>query len=97
MGFVRSSRVLEQALEDQLRHALSMTADTGRGPRTEALTALADLRERQGRPEESLQLLDTADNSVSGTAIRAACLLHLGHAHSALFAARAAAEAGGPV
>lgn len=69
--------------EDQLRHALSMAADTGRGPRTEALTALADLRQRQGRPEEGLQLLDTADNSASGTAIRAACLLHLGHADDA--------------
>jgi DNA-binding CsgD family transcriptional regulator/tetratricopeptide (TPR) repeat protein len=69
--------------EDQLERALSMTADTGRGPRTEALTALADLRQRQGRPEESLQLLDAADNSASGTAIRAACLLHLGHADDA--------------
>jgi DNA-binding CsgD family transcriptional regulator/tetratricopeptide (TPR) repeat protein len=69
--------------EDQLQRALSMTADTGRGPRTEALTALADLRQRQGRPEVSLQLLDAADNSASGTAIRAACLLHLGHADDA--------------
>lgn len=69
--------------EHELQHALSMAADTGRGPRTEALTALADLRQRQGRPEESLQLLDAADGSASGTAIRAACLLDLGRADSA--------------
>ncbi|HET7690714.1 MAG TPA: LuxR C-terminal-related transcriptional regulator [Nocardioidaceae bacterium] len=74
--------------EQELERALAMAADTGRGPRTEALTALADLRQRQGRPDESLQLLDAADGTASGAAIRAASLLDLGRADDARAALR---------
>jgi DNA-binding CsgD family transcriptional regulator len=69
--------------ERELEHALAMATDTGRGPRTEALTALADLRQRQGRPDDSLQLLDAADDTARGAAIKAACLLDLGRAPDA--------------
>ena len=72
----------------ELEHALAMATDTGRGPRTEALTALADLRQRQGRPDESLELLDAADDTASGAAIKAACLLDLGRATDACAALR---------
>lgn len=74
--------------ERELDRALSMAADTGRGPRTEALTALADLRQRQGRSEEGLQLLDAADNTATGVAIRASCLLDLGRTDEARAALR---------
>jgi DNA-binding CsgD family transcriptional regulator len=74
--------------ERELERALSMAADTGRGPRTEALTALADLRQRQGRPEESLQFLDAADNTATGVAIKASCFLDLGRVGDARAALR---------
>lgn len=74
--------------ERELERALAMAADTGRGPRTEALTALADLRQRQGRPDESLELLDAADGTAGGAAIRAASLLDLGRANDARAALR---------
>jgi DNA-binding CsgD family transcriptional regulator len=74
--------------ERELSRALSMAADTGRGPRTEALTALADLRQRQGRPDESLQLLDAADDTASSAVVKAACLLDLGRADDARAAIR---------
>lgn len=74
--------------EAELRQALSMTADTGRGPRTEALTALAELRQRQGRPEVALELLDAADPTTAGIVVRAACLLDLGKAAEARTAIR---------
>lgn len=74
--------------ERELERALAMAADTGRGPRTEALTALADLRQRQGLPDESLQLLDAADGTAGGAAIRAASLLDLGRANDARAALR---------
>lgn len=64
--------------ERELAHALSMSADTGRGPRTEALTALAELRLRQGDPDAALVLLDDADATPSGAVVRAHCLLRLG-------------------
>jgi DNA-binding CsgD family transcriptional regulator len=69
--------------ERELDLALSMAADTGRGPRTEALTALADLRQRQGRPEEGLELLGAADDTAGGAVVRAACLVDLGRADDA--------------
>lgn len=52
-----------------------MTADTGRGLRNEALTGLAELRQRQGQPEAALELLDAADPTTAGMVVRAACLL----------------------
>ena len=57
-----------------------MSADTGRGPRTEALTSLAELRLCQGEPEAALVLLDDADATPGGQMIRARCLLDLGRA-----------------
>jgi DNA-binding CsgD family transcriptional regulator len=74
--------------ERELEHALSMAADTGRGPRTEALTALADLRQRQGRADESLELLDSADGTAGGAVVKAACLLDLDRADDARAALR---------
>jgi DNA-binding CsgD family transcriptional regulator len=65
-----------------------MAADTGRGPRTEALTALADLRQRQGRADESLELLDSADSTAGGAVVKAACLLDLNRPDDARAALR---------
>ena len=67
-----------QEAERELALALSMSADTGRGPRTEALTALAELRYGQGDHEAALALLDEADSTPAGVAIRAGCLVDLG-------------------
>ncbi|MPV35627.1 LuxR C-terminal-related transcriptional regulator [Georgenia subflava] len=64
--------------EHELGQALAMSTDTGRGPRTEALCALATLRQRQGNPKAALELLDAADPTAAGTLVRAACLLDLG-------------------
>ncbi len=77
----------EQA-EAELHLALSMSAETGRGPRTEALTGLAELRARQGRPEAALDLLDGADATPAGATIRASCLLELGRPAEARAALR---------
>jgi tetratricopeptide (TPR) repeat protein len=60
--------------EAELDRALAMIADTGRGPRTEALTALAELRLRRGEPEAALRLLEDADPTPWGAATQAACL-----------------------
>jgi len=67
----------------ELDRALAMTADTGRGPRTEALTALAELRLRQGEPEVALQLLEAAETTPSGVVTQAACLLATDRAEEA--------------
>jgi DNA-binding CsgD family transcriptional regulator len=67
----------------ELDRALSMTADTGRGPRTEALTALAELRLRQGEPEAALGLLEEADATPWGAVTQAACLIAVGRADEA--------------
>ncbi|HEX5771811.1 MAG TPA: LuxR C-terminal-related transcriptional regulator [Nocardioidaceae bacterium] len=64
--------------ERELAVALSMSGDTGRGPRTEALTALAELRLRQGDHEAALILLDEADPTPAGVVTRARCLADLG-------------------
>jgi tetratricopeptide (TPR) repeat protein len=69
--------------ERELAVALSMSADTGRGPRTEALTALAELRLRQGDHEAALILLDEADSTPSGVVTRARCLVDLGRPNEA--------------
>lgn len=69
--------------EHELEQALSMSTDSGHGPRTEALTALATLRRRQGSPEAALELLDGADPTSAGALVRAACLLDLGRAGEA--------------
>lgn len=66
------------AAERELTQALSMAADTGHGPRAEALTALAELRRCQGDPASALLLLDDAVSTPSGLATRARCLLDLG-------------------
>ena len=60
-----------------------MSADTGRGPRTEALTALAELRARQGEPEAALALLEEADATPWGAVTQAACLIAVGQADEA--------------
>jgi len=72
-----------QEAEAELSEALSMSADTGRGPRTEALTGLAELRLRQGEPETALQLLEDAELTPEGAITRAACLLATGHGRDA--------------
>jgi DNA-binding CsgD family transcriptional regulator len=69
--------------EAELDRALAMTADTGRGPRTEALTALAELRLRRGEPEAALRLLEDADPTPWGAATQAACLSATGRAEEA--------------
>lgn len=69
--------------EAELDRATAMTADTGRGPRTEALTALAELRLRQGEPEAALQLLVDVDTTPWGAATQAACLVATGRAEEA--------------
>jgi DNA-binding CsgD family transcriptional regulator/tetratricopeptide (TPR) repeat protein len=69
--------------EAELDRAIAMTADTGRGPRTEALTALAELRLRLGQPEAALQLLEDADATPWAAAIQAACLVATGRADEA--------------
>ncbi len=53
--------------ESELEAALAMAADTGAGPRTEALAALAELRLLQGHPDEASALL--ADASPLGAAV----------------------------
>jgi DNA-binding CsgD family transcriptional regulator len=63
--------------EQELNRAVSMAADTGRGPRTEALTALAELRLRQGEPEIALELLEEADPTPWGVVTQAACFMAL--------------------
>ena len=60
-----------------------MSADTGRGPRTEALTALAELRLRQGTPEAALELLENADATAWGAVTQASCLVAIGRADEA--------------
>jgi hypothetical protein len=67
----------------ELDRALSMTADTGRGPRSEALTALAELRLRQGEPEAALGLLEEADATPWGAVTQAACLIAVGRGDEA--------------
>jgi len=69
--------------EAQLKLALSMSADTGRGPRSEALTGLAELRFRQGEPEAALQLLEDADATPWGTVTQASCLVSVGRSEEA--------------
>jgi DNA-binding CsgD family transcriptional regulator len=69
--------------EAELDRAIAMTADTGRGPRTEALTALAELRLRLGQPEAALQLLEDADTTPWAAAIQSACLVATGRAEEA--------------
>jgi ATP/maltotriose-dependent transcriptional regulator MalT len=64
--------------ERELSAALTMSDETGRGPRTEALNALAELRRCQGDPEAALVLLDGADATSSGALVRARCMLDLG-------------------
>ena len=65
-----------EVAEDQLRAALDMSEDAGPGPRTDALTHLADLRLRQGRLEEAEALLalveDTAGTTLPAAAVRLA-------------------------
>jgi DNA-binding CsgD family transcriptional regulator len=63
--------------ERELAAALSMSAETGRGPRTEAITALAELRRCQGDAEAALVLLDDADATPYEVATRARCLIDL--------------------
>jgi len=69
--------------EAELDRAMAMTVDTGQGPRTEALTALAELRLRRGEPEAALELLEAADTTAWGAAIRAGCLMETGRAEEA--------------
>jgi ATP/maltotriose-dependent transcriptional regulator MalT len=63
--------------ERELGQALAMAGDTGRGPRNEALTALAELRRCQGDPASALVLLDDTDSTMAGTVVRARCHLDL--------------------
>ena len=72
-----------QQAEIELNRALSMSADTGRGPRTEALTALAELRLRQGAPEAALELLENADETAWGAVTQAFCLVAVERADEA--------------
>lgn len=67
----------------ELEAALSMSVDTGRGPRTEALAALAELRRCQGDPDAALVLLDGADSTPAGVLTRARCMLELGRPEEA--------------
>ncbi|WP_432478323.1 helix-turn-helix transcriptional regulator [Nocardioides sp. GXQ0305] len=69
--------------EQELAAALAMSADTGRGPRLEAITALAELRRCQGEPEAALVLLDDADHTPYGLVTQARCLLDLGRPEEA--------------
>jgi DNA-binding CsgD family transcriptional regulator len=69
--------------EVELHHALAMAEDTGRGPRTESLTALAELRLRQGEPDAALQLLEDADRTTRGTVTQADCLVATGRPEEA--------------
>ena len=62
--------------EVELRRALDMAHTAGRGPRSEALAALAELHQCRGRPEEAETLLgpisDTAEAAVPWAATRLA-------------------------
>lgn len=62
--------------EDQLQAALRMSEDAGAGPRTDAITQLADLRIRQGRVEEAEALLaliaDPDRTTLAAAAVRMA-------------------------
>lgn len=71
--------------ESELLQALAMSEDVGRGPRLEALAALADLRTRQGRPEEARRLLaDLSPTITPGVVAEARALLALGLASEAV-------------
>jgi DNA-binding NarL/FixJ family response regulator len=61
-----------QEAEAELRRALDMAADVGRGPHLEALAALAELRLRQGRAEAAAALLEGVEDPlrVAGTVAR---------------------------
>jgi DNA-binding CsgD family transcriptional regulator len=83
--------------EPELQQALWMSSDTGRGPRTEALTALAELRQRQGQAQVALELLAGADPTTAGVIIRSAGLLDLGNTAEARTVLRAAFALHDPV
>jgi DNA-binding CsgD family transcriptional regulator len=76
--------------EGELLQALAMAEDVGRGPRLEALAALADLRTRQGRPEEALRLLaELSPTTTAGVVAEARAQIALGRASDAVATLRA--------
>jgi len=76
--------------ETELLRALAMAEDVGRGPRLEALAALADLRTRQGRPDEALRLLaDLSPTITLGVVAEARAHLALGQPSDAVATLRA--------
>jgi DNA-binding CsgD family transcriptional regulator/tetratricopeptide (TPR) repeat protein len=65
--------------EKELLQALSMSLDCGRGPRAEALSGLAELRLRQGRPEEADLLLRDVGDDPGSAVVMAQVHAALGH------------------
>lgn len=65
--------------ETELLRALSMSTDCGRGPRAEALSGLAELRLRQGRPEEAALLLADVGDDPGSAVVMAQVHTALGH------------------
>ena len=76
--------------EAELRSALAMAADTGQGPRSEALTALAELRMLEGRPEEAAELIADAGPHRDAMRIEAATKLATGQPEQAATVLRGA-------
>jgi DNA-binding NarL/FixJ family response regulator len=70
--------------EAELGQALTMSADCGRGPRTEALAGLAELRLRQGRPEDAALLLADLGDDRGSVAVVAQVYTALGHPERAV-------------
>jgi len=73
----------EQA-EVELSAAITLAAHTGRGPRLEAVTALAELRVRQGEFDEAAALLAQVPLGLDTASASAQVQLALGHADRAV-------------
>lgn len=77
-----------EAAEAELAAALAMTENVGSGPRAEARTGLAELRVRQGRPEEAAVLLEEVDDDVLAAVVAAEVELARGRPDLAVSLAR---------
>jgi len=76
--------------ERELEQALAMAEDVGRGPRAEALAALAELRLRQGRLEEAAVLVSDPEHmSTAASVTQAGIDVALGRPAAAVSALRA--------
>ncbi len=73
-----------ETAETELLRALSMAADLGREPRTEALCGLAELRLRQGAVDEAVELLASAGDAPEIAAIYAEVMIAAGHPDRAI-------------